>query len=177
MNDKKLFLGKKSWLQILFFVVAIVLVVYFAPRSSHREFSYEIGKPWTGVRLYAKASMAVPLDPATEKAKKDSINKAFVPYFRHDVTVAEEALGKLNQTVGGSFLVSQLKTIYDAGIVDNEVYDSIVEKNCPSSGWLRLERKGKWPGRFPQPGCIRQKLPMKNSKRLSAGLCCHRCWT
>lgn len=169
MNDKKLFLGKKSWLQILFFVVAIVLVVYFAPRSSHREFSYEIGKPWTGVRLYAKASMAVPLDPATEKAKKDSINKAFVPYFRHDVTVAEEALGKLNQSVGGSFLVSRLKTIYDAGIVDNEVYDSIVAKKLPVIRVVEIGEEGQMARQISTAGMYSAKTAYEELEKTIGG--------
>lgn len=144
MDDKKKLFERKFWIHILFFVVAIGLIVYFVPRDSRHSFSYEVGKPWAGAPLYAKAQMAVRLDPATEKAKKDSIDRAFVPFFKHDAAVGEKALKQLDESVIGSFFARQmLQTIYDAGIVENDVYDSILAHKLPNIKVIEVVESGR----------------------------------
>lgn len=128
MVEKNRIFEKKYWLHFLFFAAAAILTIYFVPGSSHKKLSYEIGKPWTGPALYAAAQMAVPLDPATEKAKKDSIDKAFVPFFRYDTNVEGQAWKKLTSTgliMSNNHVRNAFHHVYQVGIVDNSIHDSI----------------------------------------------------
>lgn len=134
MAKDKLF-EKKYWLNMLLFVATVGLVIYFIPRKQQRELSYEVGKVWQSNALYAAAQMAVPMDPITEKAKKDSINRAFVPFFKYETSVADSALARLEAEVplfAGSSVRRAFRHVYEAGVVENSVYDSICNNRLPA---------------------------------------------
>lgn len=125
---------KKYWLHALFFIVAAALTVYFVPEKTHKALSYEIGKPWDGPALFAADRMAVQLDAKTEQAKKDSILREFVPFFKHDAHAGSEELAKLEKAamIGVSPSVKKaIQHVYEVGIVENSVYDSIRKGKLP----------------------------------------------
>ena len=125
---------KKYWLHALFFIVAAALTVYFVPEKTHKALSYEIGKPWDGPALFAADRMAVQLDAKTEQAKKDSILREFVPFFKHDAHAGSEELAKLEKAamIGVPPSVKKaIQHVYEVGIVENSVYDSIRKGKLP----------------------------------------------
>lgn len=79
MDNLKNTISKRANLfKILLFVAAAAVIAYFFPNDNNREYVYKVGKPWSYSLLTAPFDMPIFLDSATVKAKKDSIDKAFV---------------------------------------------------------------------------------------------------
>lgn len=127
MSDLKKKFSDKFWIHVAFFAVALILIVYFVPGRAHKKYAYEVGKPWMSANLYAPAQLTIGYDAATEKMKRDSIKAQFVPYFTHDKNVEVELLKKIEETpiLFRNEAREAVKTVFDDGIVDNNIYDSI----------------------------------------------------
>ncbi len=127
MSDLKKKFSDKFWIHVAFFAVALILIVYFVPGRAHKKYAYEVGKPWMSANLYAPAQLTIGYDAATEKMKRDSIKAQFVPYFTHDKDVEVELLKKIEETpiLFRNEARDAVKTVFDDGIVDNNIYDSI----------------------------------------------------
>ncbi len=127
MSDLKKKFSDKFWIHVAFFAVALILIVYFVPGRAHKKYAYEVGKPWMSANLYAPAQLTIGYDAATEKMKRDSIKAQFVPYFTHDKDVEVELLKKIEETpiLFRNEAREAVKTVFDDGIVDNNIYDSI----------------------------------------------------
>ncbi len=130
---------KEILFRIALFVAAAILIAYFYPDRDKIDYDYKVGRPWTYSLLTAPFDMPVMLDSATIKAKKDSIDKAFVPVFRVNKNVENATLTKISGYYKVAFnsgdlrrLESILRSLYRDGIVDNDVYDAIQENRLPS---------------------------------------------
>ncbi len=130
---------KEIFFRIALFVAAAILIAYFYPDRDKIDYDYKVGRPWTYSLLTAPFDMPVMLDSATIKAKKDSIDKAFVPVFRVNKNVENATLTKISGYYKVAFnsgdlrrLESILRSLYHDGIVDNDVYDAIQENRLPS---------------------------------------------
>lgn len=138
MIEKIRLFEKKFWIHILYFCAAIALIVYFVPGKTHRQLTYEIGKPWVHNALFAETQMAVPMDSATVKLKKDSVNKAFIPFFKRDASVEATELKRLSESPLNSMTLRRsLEQVYRTGIVENDVWDKISEKKLTSIRIIR----------------------------------------
>lgn len=133
MLEQQKGLKKKTLLRILLFLVAAAVITYFVPDKDRSNFHYSIGKPWSYSLLTAPFDMPVMLDSATIKAKKDSIDRVFVPYFKVDKNAEKNMLSQLSGT--GSVEVErikmQLQRLFDRGIVSNDVYAAIRSNRLP----------------------------------------------
>ena len=114
----KRFFTKKKLYRITLFVLAVAIISYFFPDNKVKSYNYTIGKPWSYSLLTAPFDMPVKLDSASIKAKKDSINKAFIPIFKVENETKAAALGKVqNQQVRDI-----LERLYNKGIIDNATF-------------------------------------------------------
>lgn len=134
MNELKKFFPRVVWINVALFAAAAILILYFVPGRAHKKLSYEVGKPWTAPALYAPAQLVVGLDAATEKAKKDSINRAFVPFFIHDMSVEKSIQRKIDETpmLFKHQVMAAVRQVYADGVVENGVYDSIQARKLTS---------------------------------------------
>lgn len=134
MNELKKFFPRVVWINVALFTAAAILILYFVPGRAHKKLSYEVGKPWTAPALYAPAQLVVGLDAATEKAKKDSINRAFVPFFTHNNAVEKSIEQQINETpmLFKHQVLEAVRKVYADGVVENGVYDSIQARKMPS---------------------------------------------
>lgn len=123
-----------SWVHIVSAVVTIIVILYFVPGQSHKKYIYEVGRPWSAPALYAPAQMVVALNPEAEKVKKDSIQRVFVPIYKYDASVAQVALKKADDAPAlvRSSLKVQLEKVYNGGIVEASIYDSIQSGRLPA---------------------------------------------
>lgn len=134
MNELKKFFPRVVWINVALFAAAAILILYFVPGRAHKKLSYEVGKPWTAPALYAPAQLVVGLDAATEKAKKDSINRSFVPFFIHDKSVEKSIQRKIDETPMPfkHQVMAAVRQVYADGVVENGVYDSIQARKLTS---------------------------------------------
>lgn len=129
---------KKLWYRIVLFVVSAAIMAYFYPDRDNLDFDYKIGKPWNYSLLTAPFDMPVMLDSATVKAKKDSIDNAFVPIYKRDKEIETSTINKISSYYKVAVLTrdigrleSTLDRLYGQGIVDNDTYEAIRTKKLP----------------------------------------------
>ncbi len=130
---------RRNVLRIILFVLSAAVIAYFYPNKNNREYKYTVGKPWSYSLLTAPFDIPIFLDSATVNAKKDSIDKAFVPIFRIDRTVEKRVSEKISSYYKVVFytgdlrkLESLMSDIYSRGIVDNDVYEAVRLNRLPN---------------------------------------------
>ena len=133
MLEQQKGLKKKTLLRILLFLAAAAIITYFIPDRDRGSFNYSIGKPWNYSLLTAPFDMPVMLDSATMKARKDSIDRVFVPYFKVDKTAEKTMLSQLSATGNAEAerIKVHLQRLFERGIVDNDVYAAIKSNRLP----------------------------------------------
>ena len=114
----KRFFTKKILYRVALFVMATAIISYFFPDNKVKSYNYTIGKPWSYSLLTAPFDMPIKLDSASIKAKKDSINKAFIPVFKVDNETKTAALRKVNNPQVREIL----ERLYNKGIIDNATF-------------------------------------------------------
>lgn len=121
-------------------VAAAALITLFVPKESATSYNYTQGSPWTYSLLTAPFDIPITLDPATESAKRDSICRAFVPIFKRDQTVGEDAALDLRAELQAktslpaydrALVTALVRQIYEQGIVDNDTYALIASGQLP----------------------------------------------
>ncbi len=134
-------INKKSLTRLLLFVGAIILISYFIPRGSDQDFDYSIGRPWPYTLLTAPFDIPVNLDSASAANQRDSVDRTFMPVFKHDGNVAERNVANLRQALSQDEQVSQslnrdivgaVRNLYNDGIVDNDTYSRINSGDLPA---------------------------------------------
>lgn len=142
MPDKKA--TKQMIVRIACFLAAVAIIAYFYPDKDGISFSFKVGKPWTYSLLTAPFDMPIRLDSATIKAKKDSIDHAFVPIFKRNAKAEQSTIARLQNYKKVSphhKEISQLEAIivrlYRQGIVDNSIYEAINGKKLKE---MRMHR-------------------------------------
>ena len=130
MPDKKA--TKQMIVRIACFLAAVVIITYFYPDKNGISYSFKVGKPWTYSLLTAPFDMPIRLDSATIKAKKDSIDRTFVPIFKRNAKAESNTLARLQNYKKVSphhkeivQLEAIISRLYRRGIVDNSIYEAI----------------------------------------------------
>lgn len=137
---------QKYTLPILIMLAATVIVVWLMPRNSNSTYIYEENRPWNYPLLTAPFDIPVLMDSLSIKAACDSIDRAFIPVFRrnNDVDDAvrrgfDSAVAKVDGVSHAtrSRISSKLRELYNAGVVDESVYNDIASDRMPN---LRLAK-------------------------------------
>lgn len=129
---KKIF-TKLNMLRAALFIGALALILLSLPRTDHKTYIYEVNHPWSYPLLTAQFDVPILPDSSAIKKLQDSIDRQFVPFVIEEREIAEkniEAFRKVvkeNNVVEGDWLVSMLSTIYNRGILDNSVYERVVQ--------------------------------------------------
>ncbi len=130
-------------LRILLFIVSLVLLVYFLPRTDKDHFIYEVNRPWRYALLTAPFDIPVHLDSVSAARVKDSIDTNFEPVYRRDLatekTIVSDYTTRLNSTPGLDITPSQrnqiiraIKQVYENGIVSREDYARMSSGELPA---------------------------------------------
>ena len=124
---------------LLFYIGAVVLIVYFLPRDVRFIYQFDLNKPWRYGQLMATFDFPIYKPDEVIKREQDSIFKHFQPYFSLDATVSNEAINQLRTDYQSDLkevlpsydylrhLVSVLNTIYQKGILDGASADKLQE--------------------------------------------------
>jgi putative nucleotidyltransferase with HDIG domain len=112
----------------IYFIVAVLLVLYFFPKEGKFRYQYQEGKPWRYGLLTAPFDFPVYKTPAEVKREQDSIMQYYQPYFRLKSEVEREQMNKLHAAHPPQksrqpylqYLKNILQEIYNRGIISRE---------------------------------------------------------
>lgn len=132
--------------------VVTAVIVYFMPRSSAFDYDYEPNQPWRYAALYATQKYNVRLGDEDIAARRDSVARAFQPYFtlHEDVAAAmKDSLRSMRVSEAGHgaekvpvrrdaalsrcipHVAALLDTVYSRGVVSPSAYDSLAAASVP----------------------------------------------
>lgn len=129
-------------------VVSVAVLVFFMPRESTFSMQYDQGKPWRYGALIAGFDFPIMKTDKDIASEKDSMTRSFVPYYALNTRVADLHLERFSQILADSFsvsapmrenILSQMKDIYNKGIISVEEYDILQN----SSKGIRLIESNK----------------------------------
>lgn len=121
----------KAIYKISIAVACIGVIVYFMPRNSVFNYTYNINTPWTYSQIMADFDFPIYKDELRLKAEKDSITAHFEPYFTKDINVEKASLSSFEKRYISDYhkyisreqynaLYNKLQKIYSQGIISAE---------------------------------------------------------
>lgn len=123
--------SKLNIVRFALFLGAVVLIVLSLPKTDRHSYIYEQNQPWRYPLLTAPFDIPLMPDSLTVKSLKDSIDRHFVPFVIEHLDISsrnieeyKKSLGSVN-IEGKDWLISTMTTIYNKGIVENDVYEQI----------------------------------------------------
>ena len=139
----KLKFSSQFFYRMILFVAAVVCIYLCLPSSDNSRYIYAVNRPWSYSLLTAPFDIPVHLDSIRAEYVRDSIETNFEPVYKRDVAAEKQALAayanRLNSTDGLNLtplernnLLTQIRAIYDAGIVDGDTYERIRRGELPA---------------------------------------------
>ncbi len=133
---------KSFWAKCLLFVCSVFLIIYFQPEADENHYVYEVSRPWNYPLLTAPYDIPIHLDSVSARMVKDSIDRTFDPVYTRDtgmeLRVENDYARRLSNHSSNSaerkslnLLISQLKKLYNQGIVDQATYAEIEAGRLP----------------------------------------------
>ena len=133
---------KSFWAKCLLFVCSVFLIIYFQPEADENHYVYEVSRPWNYPLLTAPYDIPIHLDSVSARMVKDSIDRTFDPVYTRDtgmeLRVENDYARRLSNHSSNSaerkslnLLISQLKKLYNQGIVDQSTYAEIEAGRLP----------------------------------------------
>lgn len=143
------------FLSIGLVIVSTLLIVYFMPRTDAWGYEYGVGQPWRYGTLYAKQKFNIQMSDSAVEAQRDSLRRAFQPYFNVNTTVLPAMRAKLMATEvkvdGRSVQVQRdrvyrpvvlqaaalLDSVYSRGIMPPTLRDSLLAEGVEHARLVR----------------------------------------
>ena len=80
-------------------IVTTALILFFMPRDSQFNYKYEVNYPWLYSPLIANYQFAISKDTTLVKQERDSVLRAFQPYYDFNEQAAVNAKQVLSEMV------------------------------------------------------------------------------
>ncbi len=121
-------------LNILLLKIAIVIfttavIVYFLPRTSGFNYSYELNQPWHYGTMISTQKFNIQMSDSTLELKRDSIARYFMPYFNRDGNAEAAAKSRLESLDCSQSLKKHVAEMFDSvyqhGVMQSTDYDSL----------------------------------------------------
>lgn len=120
-----------------FFIFAIMLIAYFAPRESKVSYNESEGKPWRYGLVTAPFDFPIYKDEAQLEQERDSILKEYIPYYSVDKFRSERAITLFTNDAQAAetpaayvqYIQRKMKEIYQAGLISATDYDKLEDSN------------------------------------------------
>jgi len=146
------FWNKNLFFKIFLFLFTVLLIVYFLPRQEHFKYNFKEKQPWQYGLLTAPFDIPIYKSADNIRHEKDSLLQEFSPYFEVEATIQKKALEKLQRDYNQPnlrkllpspkyihYIDKQLKTIYQRGVITNDLFDSLTHQKVRSI--MAIEQK------------------------------------
>lgn len=120
-----------------FFIFAIILIAYFAPRETTVSYNESEGKPWRYGLVTAPMDFPIYKPEAQLEQERDSILKEYIPYYSLDKFRSERAITLFTNDAQAAeipkgyiqYVQRKMHEIYQAGLIAATDYDKIEESS------------------------------------------------
>ena len=117
----------------ILFLITAVFIIYFIPRESKFKYTYSLNKPWLYGLLTAPFDFHIQKSEDEIKTERDSILKAFQPYYKEDKDVVTHVKTQFTKAAEAkeipdnyiSYVTNKMTEIYKSGIISAEDFDMI----------------------------------------------------
>lgn len=136
---------KSFLIKALLVVASTIAIVYFMPRDTTFNYTYDINKPWRYGQLIATFKFPIYKSDSLLRREQDSIMKTFQPYYNIDKKIKEQITTKLqatklanadNNIPNLSAYINHVEQlayeVYDKGVLSSEDLDLINKKGLKS---------------------------------------------
>ena len=123
-------------------IVTTALILFFMPRDSQFNYKYEVNYPWLYSPLIANYQFAISKDTTLVKQERDSVLRAFQPYYDFNEQAAVNAKQVLSEMVVTNDRLSpeeveiyrkhistMLDTIYNHYLLSSESYNELKDND------------------------------------------------
>ena len=122
-------------IRVSLIIVAVTIIVWLMPRSSHSNYKIEKGKPWIYGDLKAPFDFPIYKSDEAVKAERDSLMSQYEPYYIYNKEVAGMQLRQFAKDYSNgipglpddyiSIISNRLRTLYTQGIMSNADYSKL----------------------------------------------------
>ena len=122
-------------IRVSLIIVAVTIIVWLMPRSSHSNYKIEKGKPWIYGDLKAPFDFPIYKSDEAVKAERDSLMLQYEPYYIYNKEVAGMQLRQFAKDYSNgipglpddyiSIISNRLRTLYTQGIMSNADYSKL----------------------------------------------------
>lgn len=117
----------------VFFVLAVIVIMFFLPREGKFKYTYSENKPWQYGLLTAPFNFHIQKSEEAVNREKDSIMQSFQPYYTIETSVERKASSQFSQDARANSIPSEdinyvtrkMSELYKAGILAAENYEKI----------------------------------------------------
>ncbi|MFV0417457.1 MAG: HD family phosphohydrolase [Dysgonomonas sp.] len=121
----------------VFFIAAIIIIMYFLPREGKYKYTYTENRPWQYGLLTAPFNFHIHKSDEQIGQEKDSILLSYQPYYEVDISVSKKSISQFEQnaramSVASEYIIyvnKKLAEVYKAGIISAEDYDKVQRLN------------------------------------------------
>ncbi len=116
-------------------VASVAIIVWLLPRESQNNFKVELGKPWKYAEFTAPFDFPIYKTQAVIEAERDSIQRAFEPYYNYDKNVETTQIRQFvkdySDGIPGlpadfiSIIANRLHRFYQQGIMNTSEYKAL----------------------------------------------------
>lgn len=118
-----------------FFIFAIIVIAYFAPRETKVSYNESEGKPWRYGLVTAPMDFPIYKPETQLEQERDSILKEYIPYYSVDKFRSEKAITLFKNDAKASntlkvyidYVERKMGEIYQAGLIATTDYDKLQE--------------------------------------------------
>lgn len=115
----------------VYFILAILLIVYFSPRETKVSYDESEGRPWRYGLVTAPFDFPIYKPQAQLDNERDSVLSAYLPYYSLDPTRAKESISSFEKQATEkhfgneyiSYVNKTLKEIYSVGLLSLIEYE------------------------------------------------------
>lgn len=121
----------------LIFIAATALLLAIFPREKSNKYIYEVNRPWPYQLLTAPFDIPIYLDTISSQNIKDSIDANFEPIMVRNQQLEQQRIDDLSLRLAKANikltlsqhnkLIAEIRALYNAGIVDMDLYASLKE--------------------------------------------------
>ncbi|MFA6832504.1 MAG: HDIG domain-containing metalloprotein [Bacteroidaceae bacterium] len=146
------FWNKNLFFKLFLFLFTVLLIVYFLPKQEQFKYKFKEKNPWQYGLLTAPFDIPIYKSVDNIRQEKDSLLQEFSPYFEVESTIQKKALETLQRDYNQPnlrkllpspkyihYIDKQLKTIYQRGIINNTIFDSLSNQKVKSV--MAIEQK------------------------------------
>lgn len=117
----------------VYFVIAILIIMYFTPLEGKYRYAYTENKPWQYSLLTAPFNFHIDKPQEVVQAEQDSIKQSFQPYFMANDAVIQQTINLFTEDAKAksipneyvSYVKFKINELYKAGIISVEDHDKV----------------------------------------------------